>query len=342
LLSDSDMLRSADGILSRLSRTGMSVVASSRALGWRNIHGVITEGRLEDFFDYSAPFHIVAFNLKGAPMLEWKRGTRFSRFRAQPGELLITPSGEGNSIRQPYPNVAFSCGLSPDLLQSLAEQEWNAHGSTIEIFEAFSRDAELWTLGHRLAAQLRSPIPGSRLFAETLVTQIAIKLLWNYSSLSGPIHTPAEKLTDPRLRRVIDYLHGSFAEEISLDGLAQVAGLSPNYFLHAFRQSTGRTPHRYLTELRIARACELLQDPYQSIVDISLSVGFSSQSHLTTVFRRFMKTTPAAYRQEVLGLHPQAEGQPPHSRNPGPQARPPREADPPDRLRIVRIERPPK
>jgi AraC-like DNA-binding protein len=37
-------------------------------------------------------------------------------------------------------------------------------------------------------------------------------------------------------------------------------------------------------------------------VDIGLAVGFSSQSHLTTVFRRFMKTTPAAYREEVLGL----------------------------------------
>ena len=113
-----------------------------------------------------------------------------------------------------------------------------------------------------------------------------------------------EKLADPRLRRVIDYLHGSFGEEISLDGLALVAGLSPNYFLHAFKQTTGERPTRYLTELRIAKACELLQNPYRSIVEISLAVGFSSQSHLTTVFRRFMKTTPAAYREEVLGLRP--------------------------------------
>ena len=115
-------------------------------------------------------------------------------------------------------------------------------------------------------------------------------------------HTPEEKLADPRLRRVIEYLHGSFAEEISLDGLALVAGLSPNYFLHAFKQTTGQTPHRYLTELRIAKACELLHNPYWSIVEISLTVGFSSQSHLTTVFRRFVKTTPAAYREEVLGI----------------------------------------
>lgn len=183
MLSDSETLRPTDGILSRLSRTGMSVVASTRAVGWSDIHGAITEGRLDDFFDYSASFHIVAFNLKGTPTVEWKRGSRFSRFQAQPGESLIAPAGEGHSIRQLRPNVAFSCGLSPDRLQSLAEQEWDAHGSSIEIVESFNRDVELWTLGQRLAARLRSPIPGSRLFAETLVTQIAIKLLWEYSSL---------------------------------------------------------------------------------------------------------------------------------------------------------------
>jgi AraC family transcriptional regulator len=55
--------------------------------------------------------------------------------------------------------------------------------------------------------------------------------------------------------------------------------------------------------LRVARACELLHDPRRPITDVSLAVGFSSQSHLTEVFRRTMKTTPAAYRREVLGLN---------------------------------------
>ena len=214
------------------------------------------------------------------------------------------PSGASNSLRQPDANEALICRLDPDRLQQLAEQEWDVSGSSIEIAEAFNRDVELWSLGHRLAARLRSPIPGSRLFAEALVTQIAIKILWNYSSLPRPGAIAPEKLTDPRLRRVVEYLHASIGQEVSLDGLAELAGLSPNYFLHAFKQSTGKTPHRYLTELRIARACELLLDPHRSIADISLAVGFSSQSHLTTVFRRFRKTTPAAYRQEVLDLHP--------------------------------------
>jgi AraC family transcriptional regulator len=300
-LSGAAVLRSVGGILARLPPE-MSVVTSTQAVGWENIHGVITTGQLPEFFEFSAPFHVVAFNLRGATTVEWKRGLRFTRFHAQSGEILITPTGEPNSIRLLHRNEAFICCLIPERLQSLAEQEWKLHGQTIEIVAGYNRDAELWGLGQRLAARLRSPIPGSRLFAETLVTQIAIKLLWNYSSLPRQGHSPEKKLADPRLRKVIDYLQSSFAEEISLDGLALVAGLSPNYFLHAFRQTTGQTPHRYLTELRIAKARELLHNPYRSIVDISLAVGFSSQSHLTTVFRRFVKTTPAAYREEVLGI----------------------------------------
>jgi AraC family transcriptional regulator len=301
-LSDAEMLGSIDGLVSRLPPGQITVTASTRSLGWESVYGAITTGRLEDFFHYSTPFHLVAFGLKGATTVEWTHGSRFTRFRAQPGELLITPAGEGNSIRHHQPIEALIWCLNPDRLQSLAEQEWTAAGHPIEIVAGYNRDPELWRLGERLAARLIAPVAGSRLFAEALETQIAIKLLWNYSSLPRETNTPPEKLADPRLRKVIDYLHGSFGEEISLDALAQVASLSPNYFLHAFKQTMGKTPHRYLTELRISKACELLQNPHRSIVEISLAVGFSSQSHLTTVFRRFMKTTPAAYREEVLGM----------------------------------------
>jgi AraC family transcriptional regulator len=306
-LSDAAMLRLVNGILARLPAEEMSVVASTQSLGWDHIYGVITAGRLEDFFDYSAPFHTVGFCLSGITTVEWKRGTRLTRFLAQPGELLITPTGDANAIRQHQRNEAFSCCLDPRRLQSLAEQEWKSNGSAIEIIAGFHRDAELWRLGQRLSARLRSPIPGSRLFAETLVTQISIELLSGYSSLPRASQAPELKLADPRLRRVIDYLHATFGEEISLDALAGVANLSPNYFLHAFKRMMGQTPHRYLTELRIAKAREMLADPHKSIVEISLAVGFSSQSHLTTVFRRFLKTTPAAYREEVLGLRPRDE-----------------------------------
>jgi AraC family transcriptional regulator len=300
---DSAILRFMDGLLSRIPINGMSVVSSTAPAGWRYVPAVILESRGEDVFDYSAPFPAVGFNLKGVTTLDWKRGYRLSRIHFHPGDLLITPPGDGRSIRSRHPNMGLFCFFDPFRLRCFAEEEWELSGSTIEIMEAYKSDAELWALGQRLAARLRSSIPGSRLFVETLYTQIAIVLLSKYSSLARQSQTARERLSDPRLRRVIDYIHDSLGEEISLEDLARMAGLSPHYFIAAFRRSTGRTPHSYLNDLRIARARELLENPYRSIADISLAVGFSSQSHMTHVFRRFMKTTPAAYREEALGLN---------------------------------------
>jgi AraC family transcriptional regulator len=282
---------------------GVTVVASTAAMGLSNVHAIVVEGRLDVFTRYTAPDPVVAFLLSGVTRVEWKRGQRFTRFVSQPGALTIIPAGVENEFRVEHRSRWLVWAAEGEQLQSIAEREWPSQGSRLEIRERFNnRDAELWTLGQRLAAQIGSPLPGARPYAEALSTQITIHVLWNHSSLSQREEALVERLTDARLRRVIDFIHASLGNEISLGELADQAGLSSNYFLSVFKEATGKTPHRYLTEKRIEKACELLHNPHCSLVDVSLAVGFSSQSHLTTVFRRFMKTTPAAYREQVLGL----------------------------------------
>jgi AraC family transcriptional regulator len=295
-------------ILSRMPPKGQSIVASSAMVGWEGVHVAILEGRIEEFFDLAAPFPVVMFLLKGAAQLEWRRGNRFSRLGAKPGDVLVAPPGDFNRLRCNLAIELLWCPIDPEVLHEIAGREWPPGSSTFEIVESFNRnDEELWNLGRHLADQVLAPIPGSRLYAQTLQTQIAIHLLRNYSSLPRPGGSD-DGLADHRLRPVIDYIQQNLGDDVSLDTLAGIAGLSPNYFLGAFRQATGRTPHRYVTEIRIARACELLQDPRRPISEVSLAVGFSSQSHMTEVFRRTVKTTPAAYRRGILGLARNGDG----------------------------------
>jgi AraC family transcriptional regulator len=289
-------------MLSRMPPKGQSIVASSMRLGWEDVHGALLEGRIEEFFDLSAPGPAVVFVLKGAAQLEWRRENRFSRLGVKPGDVLIAPPAGENRLRSNLAIEILCCAIDPGLLREIAQREWPSGGAACEIVEGFSRsDEDLWNLGRRLADQLLAPSPGSRSYAGALQTQIAVHLLRNYSTLPRP-GEPGEELADHRVRQVIDYMQQNLSDDVSLDTLAGVAGLSPNYFLGAFRQATGRTPHRYVTELRIARACELLRDPRRPISEVSLAVGFSSQSHMTEVFRRTLKTTPAAYRRDFLGL----------------------------------------
>ena len=89
-----------------------------------------------------------------------------------------------------------------------------------------------------------------------------------------------------------------------------MARLSPHYFLSAFKKWTGKTPHRFLTEMRIAKSRELLMKPQMSIVAVAPAVGFSSQSHFTTVFGRFTKTMPPptvhmSFNEAIAHVRPQ-------------------------------------
>ena len=206
-------------------------------------------------------------------------------------------------MHQPLETLNLIIGL--DQFRAIADREFHPYGPTIEMVSANHKtNPEIVALGQALANQLLAPRNGSGLYVETLWTQLAIQLLWNFSSLPRPRQAEfeGERLSDARVQRVIDFLRASLAEEISLGDLANLAGLSPNYFLSAFKRATGKTPHRILTEFRLAKACELLRNPQIPLVNVALAVGFSSQSHFTTVFGRFMKATPAIYRRDVLNL----------------------------------------
>ena len=101
----------------------------------------------------------------------------------------------------------------------------------------------------------------------------------------------------PSLARVDDYIMAHLDQDLTLADLAKVAGLSPSYFLRAFKGATGRTPHRHLMERRVQQACDLLRRSDRPLAEITYCCGFASQSHMTDVFKRHMDITPGRYRQ---------------------------------------------
>ena len=106
-----------------------------------------------------------------------------------------------------------------------------------------------------------------------------------------------------RLRRVVEYIDAHLADRLGLLDLAAVAGLSRMHFASQFRAATGMRPHEFLLEWRIRRAEELLRNTPTSIVEIAMIVGFQTQAHFTTVFKRLAGCTPRRWR--VINRHQQ-------------------------------------
>jgi AraC-like DNA-binding protein len=98
------------------------------------------------------------------------------------------------------------------------------------------------------------------------------------------------------LSRARQYIHDHYAEDISLETLAQTAHLSPFHLSRLFRERLGLPPHVYLTQLRISRAKDLLNCGW-SIADVALATGFADQSHFNKAFKRTVGVAPGQYRK---------------------------------------------
>ena len=113
---------------------------------------------------------------------------------------------------------------------------------------------------------------------------------------SGSKVRPVRALQKWRLKRVVDYIDNHLSAKITLLDLAAIAGLSRMHFASQFRKATGVRPHEYLLTRRVRRAEELLRDSTLPIVEIALAVGFQTQAHFTTVFKRLVGCTPCRWR----------------------------------------------
>ena len=100
-----------------------------------------------------------------------------------------------------------------------------------------------------------------------------------------------------RLQRVFSHIRENINRDLSVTELAQVVGMSQYYFSKLFKMSTGTTPHQYVMRQRVERAQEHLREGQMPLAEVATQVGFETQSHFTSVFRRLVGATPKRYRE---------------------------------------------
>lgn len=114
----------------------------------------------------------------------------------------------------------------------------------------------------------------------------------------APVQPPSSGSQDGEapstpMSRVLAFLDANLADDLSVDELARIAGLSPGHFSTMFRIAVGESPHRHLVRLRVERARALLLRG-DSPADAALAVGFCDQSHLARHMQRLLGITPGA------------------------------------------------
>ena len=113
---------------------------------------------------------------------------------------------------------------------------------------------------------------------------------------ASPALLPAPLPPARHLLRARDLADVHYADPITVDDMARVAGLSRAHFSAEFRRAFGETPHAYLLTRRLERAASLLRATDHTVAAICMEVGWSSVGSFTTSFRRCFGLTPTAYR----------------------------------------------
>jgi AraC family transcriptional regulator len=132
-----------------------------------------------------------------------------------------------------------------------------------------------------------------------MATTLAVHLLRHYSLRQPLIQQFAGGLPKYKLQQILDYINEHLAEDLSLEVMAALVDMSLHYFCRLFKQSTGMSPHKYLTQQRIERAKQLLKLQNAAIADIAIQCGFANQGHFTKSFRQLTGMTPKVYRNVV-------------------------------------------
>jgi len=105
---------------------------------------------------------------------------------------------------------------------------------------------------------------------------------------------PRPPILTPAVARTREALHERFAEEVPLESLAELAGMSKCHLVHLFHKEVGLPPHAYQIQLRVARA-RVLVAAGVPLAEVATMTGFADQSHLTRLFKRVVGMPPGQY-----------------------------------------------
>lgn len=217
---------------------------------------------------------------------------------AQAGTVWTGPLGflEKADLSDPIPCLHLC--LPPALMEHSALADYGIDPSRIELaFVGGATDPLIVSIAQALQGLMTRPQqPTDRLFVDGMTAALAAHLIANYTIDRWKPPAETVGLDVRRLKRVLDYIDGHLSEPITLDQLAGEACLSPFHFARLFRTATGLTPHRYVTDRRIAAAQRALTLSRLSLIEIAVANGFGSQDNFTRVFRKSTGLTPRQFR----------------------------------------------
>ncbi|MDJ0589827.1 MAG: AraC family transcriptional regulator [Pleurocapsa sp. MO_226.B13] len=277
-----------------------SLVLSSKNQSWKGLEVALLRSNRRQVVIPANSSYLIVIHLDRISNCVGKIDRQIYKGDVREGETSILSLGVDSEWQWQQQGQCSCLHLALDaafVSQIAQENEWS-NANQIEILPQFLvRDSQIQHIGLALLAELKIGGLSGHLFAESLTTALAARLLQQFSLSKQQICKPEGGLSKQKLSLVIEYINDRLDEELRLIDIAANIDISSSHFTRLFKQSTGTTPYQYVIQCRVERAKLLLQQRKLTIAEVATMVGFHDQSHLTYHFKRILGTTPKRFLQ---------------------------------------------
>lgn len=289
---ETNRLSSSVDEVARIARARPSVLADVLQ-GQTRVTGRWTHGAFEAVVKPMHE-HVISATYAGSGKASSIIDGRLTEAEARVGTVTYLPRGYEGEFRVSQ-NTTSNIYLGHDRLQACADHL--AEGRSFDLFHRIhAPDERLFSIMRMIADEADSPGLHSRLFLEQALDLLCIQLLRAHSTLAQPLLNRQHGLAPWQVKRVTQYMRDNLGQDITLQELANIVGMSRFHFCTAFRRATGATPHGQLTRIRMEMACDLLKNSPLLVSDIALAVGYSAVASFSTAFHKYTGIAPRQYR----------------------------------------------
>lgn len=240
-------------------------------------------------------------------------------FELTPGDIFLIPSGEPHSLTAPSRGGRFILLFEFDQILAIKGSSYLASCMSLPLLINRSTCPSIYAEESDIISQICWDYLHDDSLRDITIYSKLLTFFLNYGKyrLSTEGHYVVSQLSPSSQRSyaekfgaVFTYLDRHFAEDLTLEGVAAVAGFSKFHFSRTFKQLSGCNFYEYLCHRRIKSSEALLMKPELSISQIALQSGFSSVSTFNRTFKKLKGCTPTQYRgmfQVRLDQHNQGE-----------------------------------
>lgn len=236
--------------------------------------------------------HVLCLHLGDPVPVSYRMGTAERQGVRLHGQFCVVPARSSTRWIVSRPARSLLLRLTPALMQDTADaMGLGAHGAEL-VPSIHIRDPQIERIGWMMEAEDQDAYPGGRLFADSLASALAARLLALQSRAGASTARHGRALPAWRLRHVLEYIEAHLDQDLTLAELARVAGFSLSHFKPLFKRAVGVPVHRFVLERRVERARVRLLEGDLSLTEIALEAGFAHASHMARCMRRVLGLSP--------------------------------------------------